>query len=61
MESTADYAWAFAVIGGPMLLALAIVGGIVRGSRPPATARALDASRSYPQPSEGKRGEASRS
>ena len=61
MASAADYEWAFAMIGGPMLLAVMIVGGIVRSRRPPEAPRADDAPRSYPQPSDRQRGEASRS
>jgi hypothetical protein len=52
MESAADYAWAVAVVGGPILLAVAIVAGIVRSRRPPAAARSADAPRSYPQHSD---------
>jgi hypothetical protein len=57
MESAANYAWAFAVIGGPILLALVIVLGIVRSRRKPQAAREADAPRSYPQRSDRQRGD----
>lgn len=52
MGTTADLAWAFAIVAGPVLLALAIVLGIVRSGPPPLTAREASRPRSYPQRSD---------
>ena len=52
METTADLAWAFAIVAGPVLLALASVLGIVRSRRPPPAAQAATRPRSYPQRSD---------
>ncbi|MFL5333453.1 MAG: hypothetical protein ACJ8H8_09805 [Geminicoccaceae bacterium] len=60
MESSADYAWAFAVVGGPILLALVVGISILRTRRKPKAAREADAPRSYSQRSQrtgdGRRG-----
>jgi len=47
MESSADYAWAFAVIGGPILLAVVIAINVIRSRRRPKAARDATAPRSY--------------
>ena len=52
MESSANYAWAFAVVGGPILLAVLIAFNILRSRRKPKATREADAPRSYPQPSD---------
>jgi hypothetical protein len=48
MESSADYAWAFAVIGGPILLAVVIAINVIRSRRRPKAARDATSPRSYP-------------
>ncbi len=55
MESLADNAWAFAVVGGTILLGLALWFGVGRttGKRPP-EAKAATQPRNYDQP-EGER------
>lgn len=57
MESAANYAWAFAVIGGPVLLGLVLIIGIVRSRRVPRATREADAPRSYPQRSDREPGD----
>jgi hypothetical protein len=47
METGADYAWALAVVGGPILLAGVIVLNLVRSRRRPKAARDATAPRSY--------------
>ena len=52
MESSANYAWAFAVIGGTIMLGLVIALNTLRSRRKPKVARDADAPRSYAQPSD---------
>ena len=52
MENSADYAWAFAIVGGPILLAVVVAINILRTRRKPKAAREADAPRSYPQRSQ---------
>jgi hypothetical protein len=47
METSADYVWALAIVGGPIILAVVIVMNILRNRRRPKAARDATAPRSY--------------